>query len=94
VADAGPVDDEAVLRLVSLGSVDIDPADLAGDGLPWPAAIPADVDDHLGAEHRAWMPANGWRELRPVRASGLPQRVFAAPHTGGWAVAYLSRGAW
>lgn len=86
------MDDEAALRLVSLGRVDVHPADLTGDGLPWPALITAAVDDRIGAEHRARMPVDGWRELRPVCRGGPPRRVFAAPHVDGWAVAYLSRG--
>lgn len=78
------------LDLVTLGSVDIEPASLREAGVPLAALpVPADVDDTLPPELRVELPAEGWRQVHEFRRDSGTQTTFAAPRDGGWALLSL-----
>ncbi|HEU4567285.1 MAG TPA: hypothetical protein VFR99_04560 [Marmoricola sp.] len=78
------------LDLVTLGSVDVEPASLAEVGVPLTALpIPDDVEDTLSPELRTELPADGWRHVHDVSHEVGSRSTFAAPRDGGWAVLHL-----
>lgn len=79
-----------MIKQVALGYDEIDPADLTSEGVAWSQVVPGDVHDRIEEFVREQLPAAGWRELTVEPPSG--RRVFAAPHEGGWALAFLSDG--
>jgi hypothetical protein len=80
------------LDLVTLGSVDVEPASLEGPGVPL-AELPVtdDVDDTIPPELRGELPGEGWRRVHEVRPrhDRWTQTTFAAPRDGGWALLCL-----
>ncbi|MGN6242302.1 MAG: hypothetical protein ACTHQ3_01340 [Motilibacteraceae bacterium] len=80
------------LDLITLGSVDIEPALLEGPGVPLAELpVPDDVDDTLLPEDRVELPVEGWRRVHDVRPGHdrWIQTTFAAPRDGGWSLLCL-----
>ncbi len=79
------------LSWVCLDSWDVNPAELEGAGQPWEAVIPVDVDNRIDDSIQP-LPRHGWREvaIRVEDPSLVQGRLFAAPDSEGWSVAYLS----
>ena len=75
---------------VALDSFDVAAAGLAEFGGPWNDVLAAAVLDRVGTEVAARLPVSGWRELSVARPGEAPSRVFAAPTSGGWAMAVVS----
>ncbi|MGN6246100.1 MAG: hypothetical protein ACTHQ3_20815 [Motilibacteraceae bacterium] len=86
------------LDLLTLGSVDVEPAVLQGDGMALdelplgPVEGIHPVDDRTPPDVRALLPARGWRVVHEAaRGDGGSDVAFAAPVDGGWATLHLAR---